>query len=80
MIRIIKEGKIPLNEKKTVCNYCKTEFAYDFNEVFDFKKSDTRYEYTSYIGKVCCPICSNRCLSEKFNEMDYYLRFRKNEM
>ncbi len=75
MIRIIKEGKIPLNEKKTTCEYCKTEFAYDFNEVIDIQKSERQQ---TCFGRVTCPICSNKCLSEKFSEMDYYLRFRKN--
>lgn len=75
MIRIIKEGKIPLNEKKMVCNYCQTEFAYDFNEVNDFKRYDSR-DGIYFTGIVLCPICSNRCLSARFSDMDYYLRFK----
>lgn len=56
-MRVIKEGSLPVKEKKCTCYKCKTKFAYTSNEV----KSDRDGSY------VVCPIFGSFIAAEYFN-------------
>ena len=56
-MRIIKEGKIPIDEKQLTCSYCETVFGYepqDCKEIIQVNKWNMVYQ-----GKVYCPLCFN---------------------
>ena len=54
-MRIIKEGKIPVQEKQLECDFCHTIFGYEPQDCKDIQVSDSWLR--KYSAHVCCPLC-----------------------